>query len=1336
MLRRIICVLMVVLIAINVSFSYPNPAALYCKSLGYEYEIIKTSKGERGICKAGTIKFYAWDLYRLSAKTEQHISNTPTLNKEKNIKLQGISLSSGSSFFPAAWDWRNVSNRNFLTPVKDQGYCGSCWAFAVVGALESKFKINLNNSDFNPDLSEQQLVSCDKSCYPPPWDTYCQEGCNGGYTDLALEYIKNNGILNESLYHYTASDFPCNLSNITDWQNRTHKLIDWYYVNDSGEFWTNDSYIANKTKEYLVKYGPIVVAYHIVCSDFFKYTSGIYEHTCNDEDGWHAMVLVGYNDIEKYWILKNSWGTDWGEDGYIRMSYNESLLVGEYINQTDWDLDNVSDGMDKCPFEFGFKEYQGCPDTYKPVIEINYPKNNSHLNTTTITVNFTIEDVSPVFSEIKLLKNGSLVSSKNTTEKGNIILNLSAPDDGKYILSITARDYYNNTNSSSIHITIDTTKPNLTIVHPSKQKVYLNASIFNITFYSDDENFNYTEVLVYNESAEINKILISQKGWHNINFSLEEGKYRIEIISWDLANNKENKAINITIDTTPPFTTCIAKTKIGNYSFGTWTNKSVNISFSCLDNLVGCKEIKYCIDNNNTCLPNLTYNSAFEIKEEGIYWIRFSGKDLVNNTENINNVSIKIDKTNPSVTYYLKRNGKKINVSNLKAYYFYPGDNLTINLSYTEKNFKFLKISSGNTTLFLKNKSFEYMEFVVNLNNLSFEDKANYKLSKLLIEVEDLAGNRELSEILILYNFSLSQMETNWKDMEDYTNANNLSFEVENIGKISFLESIDLTNESVVSNLENISSYIIIGFSSEGIGIGIDTERLREFNKKAMIFMNLSSLNLTELSIDKNICSKIVYNKTKIFDNNCSNLTNFAFFEEWNSTSKILKFKVAKFSNYELDIKKPRNLTLEISNGLLYNGIYYINSSTVVGNYSAEDNNLKYVHLSIEGKNITKTFGNNGGKFTFSNLSEGYYNLSMLAVDSALNNRTLKQSFVIDLTPPDITSFSLSSYEVYVGEDIEGYCSAIDNFGNVTTEIIGLDTSSEGGKIAKCIAKDLAGNVAIRKLFYTVKKKHRGGGGRIFLQTKTGKEEVNRTINITKEILPFEKIDDRILEYLGFNNKKEKILNLSKNISKYSKSRIYLKSWNNASSLIVKFEYFGKDTIENISFFIKVPKEFGNSSENIIVIANGSSLIKVIEEDPSYLIIYPMLKPNQSIEIEFLTKGSKNEEEAEEIISKSSLAVFAERLREYCEEGNYRCFGNILQKCINGTWINIEKCEYRCNATKPGCDHNFSKELPLAEQEEREMHKGKYVDLAIISFGILFVIILYLRLKKKQMGKA
>ena len=499
-----------------------------------------------------------------------------------------------------------------------------------------------------------------------------------------------------------------------------------------------------------------------------------------------------------------------------------------------------------------------------------------------------------------------------------------------------------------------------------------------------------------------------------------------------------------------------------------------------------------------------------------------------------------------------------------------------------------------------------------------------------------------------------------------------------------------------------------------------------------MVFMNLCPLNLTELSIDKSICSKIVYNKTKIFDNNCSNLTNFAFFEEWNSTSKILKFKVTKFSNYELDIKKPRNLTLEISNGLLYNGIYYINSSIVVGNYSAEDSNLKYVYLSIEGKNITKTFEDSGGKFTFSNLSEGYYNLYMLAVDSALNNRTLKQSFVIDLTPPNITSFFLSSYEVYVGEDIEGYCSAADNFGNVTTEIIGLDTSSEGSKIAECIAKDLAGNAAIRKLSYTVKKKHRGGGGgRILLQTKTGKEEVNRTINITKEILPSEKIDDRILEYLRFNNKKAKILNLSKNISKYSKSRIYLKSWNNSSSLIVKFEYFGKDTAENISFFIKVPKEFSNSSENIIVIAEGSSLIKIIEKDPSYLIVYPMLKPNQNIEMEFLTKGLKAKEDAEEIISKFSLTVFAEKLKEYCEEGNYRCSNNILQKCINGTWINIEKCEYRCNATKPGCDHNFSKELPLPEQEEKEMHKGKYGYWAIISFGILFVIILYLRLKKK-----
>jgi C1A family cysteine protease len=224
---------------------------------------------------------------------------------------------------PEHFDWRNVEYEgqigNWLTSIKTQGPCGSCWAQAAIGTIEAMVNIQRDNPDIDLDLSEQQLVSC------------CNIGCNGchgGNSYYAWEYLMdNNGAILESYFPYEGIDFngcnnwqneDCSEDPITcdmksdDWDNFTVpiKSIGYY---DNADF--------SLIKDTLVNVGP-VVTYMLVYSDFINYLGGIYEKNKNAElAGGHAVMIVGYDEKEDYLICKNSWGKIWGEKGYFRIRY-------------------------------------------------------------------------------------------------------------------------------------------------------------------------------------------------------------------------------------------------------------------------------------------------------------------------------------------------------------------------------------------------------------------------------------------------------------------------------------------------------------------------------------------------------------------------------------------------------------------------------------------------------------------------------------------------------------------------------------------------------------------------------------------------------------------------------------------------------------------------------------------------------------------------------------------------------------------------------------------------------------------------------------------------------
>jgi len=205
---------------------------------------------------------------------------------------------------PDTVDWRN---KNYVTPIKDQGQCGSCWAFSAVGSLEGQHFRKTHNL---VSLSEQNLVDCSTK--------YGNYGCEGGWMDYGFQYIKeNDGIDTEASYPYEAKDDKCR------YNPATKGATDVGFV-DIPE---NDE---EKLKEAVANIGPISVAIDAGHLSFQLYKSGVYDEPACTDNLDHGVVAVGYGTIQgkDYWLVKNSWGTSWGDEGYIMMSRNKGNQCG------------------------------------------------------------------------------------------------------------------------------------------------------------------------------------------------------------------------------------------------------------------------------------------------------------------------------------------------------------------------------------------------------------------------------------------------------------------------------------------------------------------------------------------------------------------------------------------------------------------------------------------------------------------------------------------------------------------------------------------------------------------------------------------------------------------------------------------------------------------------------------------------------------------------------------------------------------------------------------------------------------------------------------------------
>lgn len=272
----------------------------------------------------------------------------------------------GDASLPASFDWKNVGGQNYVTPVKDQGQCGDCWAFGATASLEGDINAYYNNPAISADLSEEDLLSCQQS-----------GNCSAGATADQIETIFNNhfiktGITQEACFPYTSGDGSNGVcsAKCNTWAHQVWKTDSAFKIivdpNKTSDSATN----INAIKNALVNYGPVEVGM-AVYYDFFSYSGGIYYHTTNNLAGYHAVAIIGYGseDGVSYWIVKNSWGSDWGENGYFRIMMNDSMIdqwfafapgVPSYTtSNTKLCTDNDKDGY--CYWGTGSKPTSGCP---------------------------------------------------------------------------------------------------------------------------------------------------------------------------------------------------------------------------------------------------------------------------------------------------------------------------------------------------------------------------------------------------------------------------------------------------------------------------------------------------------------------------------------------------------------------------------------------------------------------------------------------------------------------------------------------------------------------------------------------------------------------------------------------------------------------------------------------------------------------------------------------------------------------------------------------------------------------------------------------------------------
>ncbi|XP_028749500.1 cathepsin J-like isoform X1 [Peromyscus leucopus] len=276
-------------------------------------KMIKMHNDEKGLGKHGfTMEMNAFG--DMTAKEYRKLMTDIPVPAAMTVKNVQKPL---ASEFPSFVDWRE---KGYVTPVRNQGNCGSCWAFAATGAIEGQMFWKTGNLTL---LSVQNLVDCSKP--------QGNNGCSNGTAYNAYKYVLDNkGLEAEATYPYEAKEGPC----------RYHPENSSAYIVDFVSLPANEDYLLIA----VANIGPISAAVDASHDSFRFYKGGIYhEPNCSSYSVNHAVLVVGYGsegnekDGESYWLIKNSWGDEWGIEGYMKIAKdrNNHCAIASYAAYPD-----------------------------------------------------------------------------------------------------------------------------------------------------------------------------------------------------------------------------------------------------------------------------------------------------------------------------------------------------------------------------------------------------------------------------------------------------------------------------------------------------------------------------------------------------------------------------------------------------------------------------------------------------------------------------------------------------------------------------------------------------------------------------------------------------------------------------------------------------------------------------------------------------------------------------------------------------------------------------------------------------------------------------------------
>jgi C1A family cysteine protease len=242
----------------------------------------------------------------IQARAGQGEAMAAAAREATGMQVAGPGADGAQAALPGSFDLRNVNGSSYVTPVRDQGGCGSCVAFGIVATMESTAEYTRGAPGFNPDFSEGHLYHV----HAKARGYTC---ASGSWPDDLIADASTKGITFEDYGPYNANG---TVSLNADWPNRLAKTVGVKDLTGNPA----------AMKQHLYTYGAINTCF-VVYQDFMHYGGGVYRHTGTDADpGGHCVSVIGWDDSQGCWICKNSWGTGWGENGYFRIAYGDSFI--------------------------------------------------------------------------------------------------------------------------------------------------------------------------------------------------------------------------------------------------------------------------------------------------------------------------------------------------------------------------------------------------------------------------------------------------------------------------------------------------------------------------------------------------------------------------------------------------------------------------------------------------------------------------------------------------------------------------------------------------------------------------------------------------------------------------------------------------------------------------------------------------------------------------------------------------------------------------------------------------------------------------------------------------